>query len=143
MRTLEQGITSLHGRPRPLTADERAILAEGGREIVSKIRDRWPRDSGFSAARWTSTVSGAQGDYLITISNDADYVQYVHDSGSTAPLWETLVPAVVRALGPGITAAVLEEAEQTEARLDETSGRTGQSTSSVLIDTLAIRFGGV
>jgi len=141
LRTLETEVTQLHGRPRALTADERAVLADGAREIVALIRARWPRDTGFSAARWTATISGQRGDYGITVSNDASYVQYVHPKGDDTPLWSTLVPAVIRAVEPALRAAVVKEAEKTEARVEREARRRQQPARPTFLDLMRNRQG--
>lgn len=141
LRSLEAEITALHGRPRPLTADERAILADGAREMVALIRARWPRDTGFSAARWSATISGQEGDYRITIDNDADYVEHVHLKGDPTPLWSMLVPDVVRGVEPAVRAAVVQEARITEERLRREAARRQQPVRATLLSLLPVRVG--
>lgn len=95
LRSLETLVVSLHGGPRPLTLSERDLLAEVGADIVTDIRDAWPRDTGFSAARWSFTLTASTGAYELLLENDAAYAEYVHAQGETTPLYQSLIPQVV------------------------------------------------
>lgn len=121
LRSVEGVVARLHGGPRSLSAREIQILADGADQILAEIVDGWPVDTSTSRDAFEIDLSTAPGDYGFTISNDADYAQYVHEAGTPAepPLWETLIPAVVARLAPGIVADLVSEIPRTERRINQ------------------------
>lgn len=51
------------------------LVSDTADQVVSDIQAEWPRRTGESAEAWTYTMDGLG----VTVSNDADYAEYVHD----------------------------------------------------------------
>ena len=100
--SIEALVLQLHGRSRALTPDEADVVDTYAGEVRDYVVDRWPVDTGTSADAWQYEVSGSPGTYGFTISNDIDYVEWVHLAGTPpgGDLWEALIGqgwALVRA----------------------------------------------
>lgn len=130
-RSIEQVVRRLHGSDRSLSVAEIRILADGADEILAEIVDAWPVDTSTSRDAFEVDLSTRPGDYGFTISNDADYGEYIHLKGTPAdpPLWETLIPSVVARMAPGIVARLIAEVPRTEARLARYATRREQANA--------------
>lgn len=130
-RSVEQVVSRLHGRDRSLSVAEIRILADGADEILAEIVDAWPVDTSTSRDAMQVDIETGPGFYGLTISNDADYAEYIHLRGTPAepPLWETLIPAVVAQKAPQIVARLVAEIPRTEARLARYATRREQANA--------------
>lgn len=131
LRSVEQVVRRLHGSDRSLSVAEIRILADGADEILGEIVDSWPVDTSTSRDAMQVDIETAPGFYGLTISNDADYAEYIHEKGTPAdpPLWETLIPSVVARLAPQIVARLTVEIPRTEARLARYATRREQANA--------------
>jgi len=131
LRSLEQVVRRLHGSDRSLSVAEIRILADGADEILAAIVDQWPVDTSTSRDAMAIDIETGPGFYGFTISNDADYAEYIHEKGTPAepPLWETLIPAVVASMTPAILAQLIGEIPRTEARLARYTNRRDQANA--------------
>lgn len=68
-------------------------LAEESDVALRRIKASWPKDTGFSAARWQRAFRGR---FQVVLQNDAEYVRYVHRKGNPTPLVESDVPDEIR-----------------------------------------------
>lgn len=131
LRSVEQVVRRLHGSDRSLSVAEIRILADGADEILAEIVDGWPVDTSTSRDAMQVDLDTGPGFYAITVSNDADYAEYIHEKGTPAdpPLWETLIPSVVARLAPQIVARLAAEIPRTEARLARYTNRRDQANA--------------
>ena len=117
LKTVMAAIERLHGSPRQLSTTEIAILDAHAGAIVDDIADAWPVDTSTSRDAWTHILDTTRGDIGFTVVNDVFYVEYVHRAGEGPdPLYESLVPEVVRAHAPGLNADMIDAIKETEAR---------------------------
>lgn len=119
LRSLEAYVFQLHGSARQLTYDESRILDRYAAEIVGAIQEAWPVDTGLSQSAWEWVIGTEANDYYIQITNDVDYVQYIHRAGTpkSPALWEVLIPAVIAAFGPRMLVDLRAAVQETEILL--------------------------
>lgn len=131
LASIERYIVAAHGSARELSVDEIDVLDSYAGEVVREIADRWPVDTSTSRDMWTYYVDGDTIGF--TVSNDVDYVEYVHYAGESAepPLWETLIPEVWAEVGPRAVSAMQQAVDETERQIIE-ARRVGVSERAVL-----------
>lgn len=131
LASIERYIAAAHGSSRELSVDEIDVLDSYAGEVVREIAERWPVDTSTSRDEWTYYIDGDTIGF--TITNDVDYVEWVHYAGEPAepPLWETLIPEVWAEVGPRAVAAMQAAVDETERQIVE-ARRVGVSERAVI-----------
>ena len=121
---IEALIVAQHGEPRALTGDELLILDAGGESMVTFIRDRWPVDTGSSQDAWMAHTSSSPGTIGIQITNDLDYAEWVHPTGTAAGdwYWQSLVTQAWTTVKPGLIADLSGQIIATEQAIRAAGG---------------------
>lgn len=108
-------IVSRHGKFRYLELNEIQTLDQWAGDIVEKIEEEWPVDTSTSrdAFSYTLMTGGRVG---FTITNDVDYVQYIHAAGTgpESALVDTLIPEIVQDYTSGLLVAMRAAVEVAE-----------------------------
>jgi hypothetical protein len=117
LKTVMAAIVRLHGSVRGLSTTETAILDAHAGAIVDDIADQWPVDTSTSRDAWTHILDNSAGNVGFTLINDVEYAEFVHRAGEGPdPLYETLLPEVVRAHAADLNADMIDAIRETEAR---------------------------
>ena len=125
LQSVDRAITRLHGFPRRLAPSEERKLDDWGYEIIKRVRDKWPVDTGTSRAAWNFVSSNQPGDVSITLENPMWYASFVHYRGSpkakgrhgdwlVPAVYEELIPQVWAELQERIVRSMIREVEITE-----------------------------
>jgi hypothetical protein len=112
-----------HGKERPLTPKEMAIITEETNAQMRVIRRNWPVSTGTSRAGWTYYIQPNPGRVAVVFSNPVPYSAYVQKKGQRPtlrnggkPWYQILLPQVLNANKPRLLRRVKEEILKTEAQ---------------------------
>ena len=117
LTSIETYLRVAHGKDRPLSAAEVALLSEYADRILIDIEDEWPVDTATSVDSFSTTLHTQRGYIGFDIENDASYAQYVHRKGGTpeAPLYLDLIPNVIGQYQSRLLADLRAAIDRTEA----------------------------
>ena len=126
LRSIEAYIVQVYGAARNLTRSELSVLRDHVEAIVTTIEEAWPVDTSTSRDGWYYTLDTAAGVVGFTISNDVEYVDWVHYSGDPTVLIDTVVPDAIDGEIPGLLADLRAEIDATQAAVTvNVSGQRG------------------
>lgn len=134
-RSVEDYLVRVHGSQRDLAIDELDVLAAYAARIVGEIEAAWPVDTSTSRDAFFYTLLTFP-DIGFTVSNDADYAEWVHYKGDPTPLVESLVDATIDRYSPMLIAELRAAIDETEQRAAENAAKGGRG----LVDILSRRF---
>jgi hypothetical protein len=134
-RSLETYLVAAHGGPRSLAIDELDILDTYAAQVTADIEEAWPVDTGTSRDAFFYTILD-DPEIGFTISNDADYAEWVHPKGDPDPLVDTLVETVIDRYAPRVISEMQGAIDATEERATENTRKGGRG----ILDVLSHRF---
>lgn len=134
LRSIEAYIASVHGSPRPLSAEEILVVDDYAGRMIDDVQDAWPVDTSTSRDAWVWETSSEVGEVGFVLLNDTPYVQYVHLAGQPAdpPLWETLLPAVVGSYADDLLRDLRAAVDRTEAEARRNAAQGGRGFIDVI-----------
>ena len=111
-----------------MSPNEADVLQEAAEGVRDYVVSRWPVDTGTSADSWEVEISVSPGSYGFTISNDIDYVEWVHNAGTPsqaeggAPLWQSLIGEGWQMYRSSLLSALTAEVARSNAEIAARSG---------------------
>ena len=115
LQSIEAYIRQKHGSARHMSLLEIQTLDAWATGIVTEIEQRWPVDTSTSRDAFMFTIMHG-GDVGFTIENDCDYVEFIHEKGTSPEdlCIDTIIPEVINENSQGMLSAMRDAVDATE-----------------------------